>query len=101
MKNHLRPRVRQRLSRRSIRRLAKDSASEGEQRRPNKPSRSAVEPGVFHMPATAQPREGNIRYLNPESVERRKPHASRRKKRLVTRADCSPELLLTPPFTGA
>jgi hypothetical protein len=81
MINHLRPRARHRLFRRSIRRLGKDGAGEREQRRPTKPNRFAMEPGVFHMPAAAQPREGNIRYLNPESVERGKTRASRKKEK--------------------
>ena len=81
MINHLRPRARDRLFRRSIRRLGKDGAGEREQRRPTKPSRFALEPGVFHMPAAAKPRKGNTRYLNPESAQTGNTRASRKKEK--------------------
>ena len=81
MINHLRPGARHRLFRRNLRRLGKDGPGQREQGRPTKPNRFAVEPGVFHMPAAAKPREGNIRYLNPESVERAKTRASRKKEK--------------------
>jgi hypothetical protein len=81
MINHLRPRARHPLFRRSIGRLGRDGAGEREQRRPAKPNRFAVEPGVFHMPAAAKPRKGNIRYLNPDSVETGTTRASRKKEK--------------------
>jgi hypothetical protein len=59
MINHLRPRARHRLFRRSIGRLGKEGAGQREQCRRTKPNRFAVEPGVFHRPA-AQPRDENI-----------------------------------------
>jgi hypothetical protein len=81
MINHLRPRARHALFRRSIRRLGKNDAGEREQRRPTKPNRFEVEPGVFHMPAAAKPRKGNTRYLNPESAQTGNTRASRKKEK--------------------
>jgi hypothetical protein len=81
MINYLWPWTSRRLFRRSIRRLGREGAGECEQRRPTKPNRFAVESGVFHMPGATHPREGNIRYLNPESVETGKARASRKKEK--------------------
>ena len=70
MINYLRFRSRRRRFVCSLfRRLCQNRAADCEERRSNKPGKCELETGVFHTPTAAQPREGNLTYLNPESVE--------------------------------
>ena len=70
MINHLRFRPgRRRFVGSLFRRLCQNRAAECKERRSSKPGKFELITGVFHTPTAAQPREGNLTYLNPESVE--------------------------------